>query len=235
MFETLRSLMRNPASFLRDPIAWGALAVNLVPALGLFLWGWSLNTVVIFYWLENVLIGAVNLARIIASGVGHGAGGIAATVFTAPFFTVHYGMFCFVHGIFVLALFGGGPPMEGPAGPEPLGLLDSAAALVPNWPVALSAVLAWKLAMFALVYIGQGQFRKTDPASQMMAPYGRIIFLHIAIFAGAFAIAALGAPIWGVLILVAVKTLWDVAADVAEDRFARAPLKPLPAGAPQAE
>mgnify|MGYP001804404904 FL=1 len=44
----------------------------------------------------------------------------------------------------------------------------------------------------------------------MQAPYGRIIILHIGIFAGAFAMAAIGEPMWGILALILLRALWGV-------------------------
>ena len=38
---------------------------NSVPIAGVLFWGWSVSSVVILYWFENVVIGLVNVARMI--------------------------------------------------------------------------------------------------------------------------------------------------------------------------
>ncbi|MEJ0022031.1 MAG: DUF6498-containing protein [Alphaproteobacteria bacterium] len=86
----------------------GALIVNLIPVLGVLFGGWSAFALLLLYWLENVVIGVFNIARMIAAGVAKGPGGIAACLFVVPFFAFHYGMFCLVHGIFVWTMFGQG-------------------------------------------------------------------------------------------------------------------------------
>ena len=44
----------------------------------------------------------------------------------------------------------------------------------------------------------------------MMAPYGRVIVLHVGIFAGAGALIALGQPMIGVLALILMRVAWGV-------------------------
>lgn len=56
----------------------------------------------------------------------------------------------------------------------------------------------------------RGEYRESSIDQEMMKPYGRVIVLHIAIFAGAFAMAALGEPLWGVLALILLRAVWGV-------------------------
>jgi hypothetical protein len=225
MLSGFRTLLADPARVLRDPLLAGTLAVNLIPAIGLFAWGWRLETLVVFYWLENLIVGAANLLRILVSGAAHGVGGLLAAAFLGPFFTVHYGMFCFVHGIFVMAMFVQQPEFFGPEGPQVISLVAAALDATPNWPIALGAIVVLKLVYFAVDFLGRGDFRRIKPPDLMMEPYGRIIFMHLSIFAGGFALMSLGSPIWGVALLVAVKTVFDLAADAVE----RTGVKPAPA------
>ena len=39
---------------------------NLAPLLGVLFWGWSAGSVIVLYWFENVVIGVINVARMIA-------------------------------------------------------------------------------------------------------------------------------------------------------------------------
>lgn len=95
------------------------LVANAIPIVGVALFGWSLMTILVLYWLENGIVGLWNLPRIaFAEGQPTGIGRMATLngrvvtsmsiaaqrAFTIPFFLVHYGIFWVVHGIFVFAL-----------------------------------------------------------------------------------------------------------------------------------
>jgi len=58
------------------------------------------------FWFENVVIGGFNVLRMLISGVRMGGAGIVGALFMSAFFTVHYGLFTAVHGVFVVMLFG---------------------------------------------------------------------------------------------------------------------------------
>ncbi len=149
----------------------------------------------------------------------------------AVFFAFHYGLFWLVHGVFVLVLprFMGlfGPASESGLGPAlpfeqgspvfptdgsviqatvgPFGALDWRA-------VALAAVGLFLShgASFLFNYLGRGEYLRTWAAGQTVAPYGRVVVLHMTILLGGFAIAFLGAPIALLLLLVIGKTALDL-------------------------
>jgi hypothetical protein len=109
---------------------------NLVPLAGVLLWQWSVSSVVILYWFENVIIGIVNVLRMLlvspesldlramtptkidltstqAAQVNEAlqrfntpALRTGFKLFIVPFFIVHYFAFCSGHGIFVFSMFG---------------------------------------------------------------------------------------------------------------------------------
>ncbi|MGJ8643738.1 MAG: DUF6498-containing protein [Luteolibacter sp.] len=205
------------------------IAANLLPVIGVLSWGWSMFEIVALYWFENVVIGAVNILKIITcspddsfmkespdmpthlrSPAGSSAMHHGAKLFLVPFFTVHYGMFCFVHGIFVFTLLGGkgggmisGGPFSG------LGnMVSQIYSSSGKWFVL--AIIASHLFSFVFNYLGKGEFRRTVPPQLMMAPYGRIVILHVAILFGAFLIMALGSPVFLLLLLIAGKIALDV-------------------------
>jgi hypothetical protein len=49
------------------------LLANAVPLAGVLFWGWSVSSVVILYWFENIVIGLVNVARMITFTPSNGA------------------------------------------------------------------------------------------------------------------------------------------------------------------
>lgn len=207
----------------RSPAALGALLINIAPLIGVLAWDWKVGTLVVLYWLENIVIGVLNVARMVTSGFAHGRSGIAAAAVLTPFFCVHYGLFCFVHGMFVMLLFGNGGDAAGIA--DPVSLVGRALSVAPNIGIILAIVAAWKASLFMAQFIGGGGYRRSNPADLFAAPYARIIFTHLAIFAGAFALSALGQPIIGVIVLIVVKAVFDAVGELAEARRVQVALK----------
>ena len=194
----------------RDPVAWVILIVDLFPIWAVLTLGWGAAPLVFLYWLENLIIGAVALARMIATSVKEHVIGLVGMLFLGPFFIVHYGMFCFVHGIFISTFANMHAGGSDPDFPSPLGLISRALESGTNMPTFILAIIAVQIYLFVTDFILRGEFRKTTINAEMTAPYGRIIILHFAIFAGAFALAAIGEPLWGVLGLILLRALWGV-------------------------
>jgi Family of unknown function (DUF6498) len=150
-----------------------------------------------------------------------GLGGVGRAALAA-FFCVHYGMFWFVHGVFIYALplFLGGAGTCGvlPEGP-PIGLDPGFVPQCGNafgtisWPsvwIAAGALFLSHGASFLFNYIGRGESLTASPGGQMAAPYARVVILHLTIILGAFVVAFLGSPIGALVVLVALKTAFDL-------------------------
>ena len=73
---------------------------------------------------------------------------------------------------------------------------------------------------YRLNYIGRGEYLRTSAASQMFAPYGRLVVLHITIIVGALAIGLTGAPAAAIVVLIVLKTVLDLGLHFAERRRA---------------
>lgn len=200
----------------RDPIAWVILAVDLFPILAVLTMGWGATPLVFLYWLENLIIGAVTLARMTATSAKDGPAGLVIMAFLGPFFVVHYGMFCFVHGVFVsvFANLSADTAMGDPGFPSPFSLIDQALSSGANMSLFVTAIIALQAFLFVQDFLARGEYKTAEVQTEMMAPYGRIIVLHIGIFAGAFAMAALGEPMLGILVLILLRALWGVALSV---------------------
>ncbi len=204
------------------------ILVNLLPILGVIYGGWDVFEIVVLYWFENVVIGVVNIFKIISSAPsvddaevngkplpeylrtnGSDALQHAAKFFLIPFFTFHYGMFCFVHGIFVFALLGKKSGALG-AGNPINGMSEMIASLFQsNAKWCVIAIIGSHVFSFFYNYMGKGEFRKSTPSELMHAPYGRIMVLHIAIVLGAFAIAAIGSSAGMLILLIIGKIIVD--------------------------
>lgn len=200
----------------RSPAVWALVVANLLPLYGVLVLGWAVLPVVALFWLENVIIGVLNVLRIIVASPADTASW-SRKLLLAPFFCVHYGMFTAVHGLVVFQLFGGEPYQ---ALLDGLWVVDAAHAAIREyqlWP-ALAALAASHLFSFAWNFLGRGEFRRVRVAWLMQAPYGRVVVLHIALIFGALLIRELHSPQWALLLLIALKIGFDLRAHLRERR-----------------
>lgn len=191
--------------------SWPAIAaglLNLVPIVGVLFWGWSAFALIFLYWIENLVIGVRTIASMLstaASGPAHLVGALAISAF----FTVHYGLFCFVHGVFVVSMFGD----QTVAGD---GLFDLWAvsshlfATEPGLITGLLSIVLWQVVQFAL-FIFRGEATRANALELMASPYPRIIVLHITIIFGGFLLMLLGQPLAGLVLLALLKAAFDIA------------------------
>ncbi len=150
----MTSLVPDRPTLRLSPSALALVAANLVPLAGVLFLGWTVFATLLLFWVENVIVGAFNVLRMLVAQPQIGAMW-AAKLFMIPFFTFHYGMFVTVHGVFVLTLFGGGFAGRG---------LPTAATFAHAVQVAGIAPAACGLALshgvsFAFNYIGTGEYR----------------------------------------------------------------------------
>jgi hypothetical protein len=187
------------------------IAANAVPLLGVLGSHWTVFSVILLYWCENVIIGAFNVLRMLCANprsLATDAGKLAVI----PFFIFHYGMFTTVHGIFVLALFGPHTALTGFPGPATFLAAIRAAGI---WPAALVIAVSHGFS-FVHNYLMSGEYRNAALQRLMAQPYARVIVLHIAILAGGFAAQAMGQPVIALVILIVLKTAIDLKAHLAE-------------------
>lgn len=199
---------------LARPSAIALVAANLIPLLGVVIFGWKTFPLMLIFWLENVVVGLFNVLKMALVETEDGASGIIK-LFLIPFFCMHYGIFTLVHGMFVIALFSGGFAGGGP--------VPDAGSV---WRIVKSEGLIWGVLglvashgiSFADNYIRKEEYRRTSIQMLMAQPYGRIIVLHIAILGGAFLLTALKSPVWGLILLVVLKIALDLRSHTIERR-----------------
>jgi hypothetical protein len=202
----------DPASR-RDlpPSALALVLANAIPLVGVLAFHWSIFAVVLLYWCENVVVGAVNVLKILFAQP-RSLGTNAVKLFLIPFFIVHYGMFTLVHGIFVLVLFG--PRTNA----FPSVFAFTQAIRQSGIGLGVLAIAVSHGFSFLTNYLGSGEYRQASPQVLMGQPYARVVVLHITILAGGFATQALGAPAAALVVLVVLKTAIDFKAHLAERR-----------------
>lgn len=198
---------------------WGAsltpsllvlLLANALPIFGVLFLGWTVFPLVLLYWLENVVVGGFNVAKLLAARPGDGVSAVTK-VFLVPFFVVHFGMFTFVHGVLVFALFG-------PKGPGPFHLLGAVPQAIRTnhlgWAV-ISLVLSHGYSFYSN-YLKNGEYRRASLNALMAQPYGRVMVLHFTVLLGGWIVMLLGSPLLALVTLVVLKTAADARAHRAE-------------------
>ena len=193
----------EPYSWSVTPSLLALLLANAVPIFGVLFLGWTVFPLILLYWLENVVVGGFNVLKMLLAQPDQPIYW-AGKAFLIPFFIVHFGMFTFVHGIFVFALFG-------PKDVEPF----SYVRIVPGaihanalgWSV-LALVLSHGFS-FAWNYLKNGEFRRASLSALMHQPYGRVMVLHFTVLLGGWLVMLLSSPVGALVVLVALKTAAD--------------------------
>lgn len=186
-------------------LIWGRLGLilllNLIPVAGVLWLGWSAGQILILYWIENIIIGAASLVRILtARGVADPTRktvAATASIGLGCFFTIHYGLFTLGHGVFTLIL---AANLMGGAGPLRDGVLFDTGF---HWAVLAAAVL--QVIILIREWWWSGLWRRSTPSVEMSRPYGRIIVLHVTVLAYAWWLGETAAPVSAVLILCVMK------------------------------
>jgi hypothetical protein len=197
----------------RDPLSWVSLAVDLAPVWAVFVFGWTATPLVALYWLENIVIGAFTILRMLGTALSSVVS-LAMALFMVPFFFFHYGMFCFVHGIFVRVFAGG----EDGGELEPISLIQWALGTAPEMFGFVAAIAGVSLLYYVFDFIGRGEYKTSNPQVEMFSPYGRIVTLHIAIILGAGVAFSLNEPLTGVLLLIFIRVVFGIVMTVMRRR-----------------
>ena len=196
------------------------VAANAIPLYGVAFAGWDAFSIVLLYWAENLIIGFYNVLKISFVRTESPTGQLQK-LFMIPFFILHYGGFCAVHGIFVLLLFGKKAGIMSAGGPHLpcvfiflellINVVRRMFAVVPQaflWAL-LSLFISHGIS-FVHNYILKGEYLHTNPSQLMSNPYSRIVVMHIAILGGAFLSGAVGSPVAVLIVLVILKTIIDL-------------------------
>ena len=202
-----RAAARLPGGLARLATAVVLVVVNLLPVWAVATERIGMGDVFIVYWIENVVVWACGIVRT-ATAQGPGKDTVAVTtngvpgdMSSAKFFALHYGIFTLVHGIFaviVAAVVG----------------LDGGIDQVVLLSLAITVSHVFSL---AVNWFGRDERKVVSPGQAMVAPYPRMLVLHIGIII-AFGVALdgmdhgenRGDQVTAVAILCVMKTLVDL-------------------------
>ncbi|MBK6905452.1 MAG: hypothetical protein IPH04_22295 [Saprospirales bacterium] len=223
--------------------AWTIIAANLVPLIGVLFRGWDAMEVAFLYWSETIIIGAFQVVKILITREYVNSKALAITPekdreemldnwqrqkggvklfmrwFLAAFFVVHYGFFIFVQGmiLFSVLLTSFIDPELGGSGD-----LFKIAAYFLEKPGIQSSLIA--IGVAHLVHFLQGVlFEKSylngSIILEFIGPYKRIFIQQLVVIFGAPLILVLGAPAAAVIVLVLLKTWFDLRSFRKGDEF----------------
>lgn len=227
MYLTNDQIIRFQKSLKNLPLV-ALLVANALPIVGVLFFGWDAFAIVLLYWTENIVIGFYNILKMAFLKFPHPVMHLGK-LFMIPFFTVHYGGFTAVHGLFILLFFKQGAVSPFPTGdPWPchfvfvqllFNVIGQALMIVPpNMLYAIAALFFSHGVSFVYNYFYKGERNRTNLKKLMSQPYGRIVVLHIAVLLGGFLTMAMGSPVGVLLILVLLKTIVDVKLHLRERR-----------------
>lgn len=156
---------------------------NLMPIFGVLFFDWNISSILILYWLENVVIGFYALLKIsTAQGIPQqpiisNISGKTKKLYSKKayffFFIFIYGIFTAVHGGMVITFFG----------QEGLSLWEIGSALL---GLFISHGISYRNN-----FIQRGEYLTASPDRQMLAPFKRVMVMHATGLIGGFlAVAA---------------------------------------------
>ncbi|MGI9323598.1 MAG: DUF6498-containing protein [Pseudomonadales bacterium] len=212
-------MTNNATSFSLAITPWLLVVANLLPLLGVLFWDWDVASIVVFFWIENLVIGFYNLIKMLSYGS-------AKALFLSAFFTVHYGGFAAGHGLFISELFNLSETIgwQGQELAPATGLMSTmtevlaqiVAATPPLWLWGCAALMISHGGSLLLNFFLRGGRAHTNPDDLMTAPYKRLVILHVTIIVGGIAIEALGSPLVLLVLFIFLKIVADLRAHLLE-------------------
>lgn len=199
--------MPTQAVSLTPAYALPIVAGNAVPLLGVLIWDWRVFDLMLLYWMENLVIGALTITAMVASGLHRGADGMINHIVLGVFFFFHYAIFCMGHGALLFSLFHEtGDEGIGAGFWAPLAFIH-AHNLWQEFIWALGGLIVVQTIRLARDW---PKLRTMEPGKIMGYPYSRIVILHITLIFGGLLIRALGQPVLALILLIALKTGVDL-------------------------
>lgn len=174
-------------------ISIGSLILsNLIPLIGVMFFGWSVATILILYWSENVIIGFYNVIKMALAKGEARRQQTNQRFFLIGFFIVHFGIFTFGHAAFVFSFLG----TENPSFNSLL-------------PALLPLFISHGVSMF-VHFIKNGEYRRVSFETLFFQPYKRVVIMHLTIIFGAWISLALNLPSMVLVVLIFLKISVDI-------------------------
>lgn len=192
-------IFMKPAYFSLSLIA--LIAVNLIPLIGTTYANWNIFSVMLMYWLETAIIGwfTVKRMRFLALKANENPKDpFSFNVFLLPFFCLHFGIFMFVHLIFVFAFF------------------FSSQISWPGVIFMFASLYFSHWLSYSQNFIEHMEYKSVTQDSLFWRPYPRVIVMHLTVIFGGALTMSLNQPKAGLMVLIVFKTIIDAISHVAE-------------------
>lgn len=175
---------------------------NLIPLIGVFLWGWQVDDLVLLYWFETAIIGFFNVVKMLVVGGW-------SNLFFIPFFVIHFSGFMTGHLFFLLYIFAPGLEVSSPLSYE---FWLTMSFLVDALYLAIIGLFISHGISFIYNFVLKGEYKKIKADELLLQPYGRIAIMHVSIVFIGFIALATQQSILLLILLIIVKTVTDIQA-----------------------
>lgn len=170
------------------------IAANLVTAAGVLFWNWDMFGIMAVFWLENIVIGAAYILRLLTLLCLRRDFKIIAMILL---FVSHFGLFAAGHGLFLMILFGPAEVSPFAQGGNHGSFIISSQIIQTifsgySLPLVLVALAGSHLVSFFVNFIATEKYKTADAAALMREPYGRVMLMHAALLLGFFVIMLFG-------------------------------------------
>lgn len=203
------------------------ILANLVPLYGALFAGWNVFSIMILFWLESAIIGFFTIrkmmraegtesmlgtTRIIINGKPlseiqqQSQNPFSAKLFYIPFFSLHYGIFMFVHLIILVSFFAIVPAIQGER------------IRFDFWGVAIGflSLLFSHTMSYKMNFISKGEYKVMNASQLFFSPYPRIIVMHLTLILGGIFAFQAGQSVVAIGIMVVLKIITDLGAHMFE-------------------
>jgi len=189
----------------RDNSVLILIVVNLFPILGVLIFDWDIFEIVMLYVIETIIVGFYNVLKMSFVRSDKKS-------FTILFFIFHYNFFILIQSIFVIVLIGGdnvdsmGPDI-GQGFHNLFNLFSSR-----DFKIAILLILiSYGMATYKN-FIKPKMYVNSNLEKLMFEPYKRIFVQQFMTIGGAFIVMALQASMGFLIILILMKTFFDLRA-----------------------
>ena len=190
------------------------ILANLVPLIGVLFLGWDGKAVFVIYILETVIIGVLNVLKMISVAVLNGTGKEKVTPGEniigwglIPFFIFHYYFFIFVQSVLYFAFSSIWQPA---GGPEPVNVFANFAPyLKGETRLALISLTIANVMYVIENFILSGQYKEAALGQLMFQPYKRIFLQQFVVIFGGFIFMLSGSVVAVAILFILLKTAAD--------------------------
>lgn len=179
---------------------------NTLPLLGVLQGDWQVFELMFLYWLENIIIGVFS-ALLVILHPAKAPQNFIKHVFIALFFSLNYGAFCLIHGIFVFILFGSHADVF-----KDLSLLYhlSRELLLEDGLIWAAGSLFLLNVFYFLQTLWHYDYQHPTDAREPDEAFKRMAILHLTIIGAGFLIISWNEQVHALMLLIALKTGFDL-------------------------